>query len=405
MKNLQHRVLPILLLLLPAAAHAALAPVGAPLVIADGAPCSFIAEVDVTSTPKGAFEVVWVDDWDEVVKSQRFARNLVPNPIVNLMPLHGGLLAFDIVGTWAGRYESAMNVLDFGEDPDDPFAAYRVQLDTEGHPLAAPVRSEIRDYFRLSPASGGDSLRIRIEPPYFGPPTCQSVGLLARRVDLDGTPLSAESRITRKASAWAGSYLETDRLPNDSFIAAYATCEKFLGVVARRLSPTGVPLGKPINLTFPAGVGFFADGNLVLAARGPADFAVAAMVRSPTGTISGAYTRGVVNGQAFGPTSITAPAPLGVSGVVDLAASSTGRYLLLFQGVTSTRRVLFAQELDAKGVPQGAPLAITGDDEFSATGTVASLPDGRWIVIARTHQSGPDETCTERLVGTILGGS
>lgn len=402
MRNLRIRSLTLLalLLLVAPAARAALHQEGAPLLISTEARCSFTPAIAVTSTPKGAFDVLWVDGWEEVVKSQRFARNLAPSPVVQLLPLHGGLNAFYLVGAWAGRYEWVMNVEDYGNEPADPWAAYRVQLDAEGDPLAAPSRIEIRNFFKLAPAKNGDSLQIRIEPPYFGPLTCQSTGLLARRVALDGAPLSPESRVTRKASAWAGGGLVVDRLANDNFVVAYSTCEKFFGVVVRRLSPTGVPVGKPINLPLPTLV----SGNLALAARGGSDFAVASTVRNPSTGALGTYTHGVVDGKVFGPTRLTVPAGFAVIGhVVDMAASSNG-YVLLFVAGNSTpqRRTIFAQQLDAQGAPVGAPVAVTGETEFGQDGAVASLPDNRWIVVTRSEH-GIDLDCRERIVGTVLG--
>ena len=398
MRNHQLRPFPflaLLLLLLPLPARAALVPVGAPLAIADESICSFIPDLEVIATPKGAFEVVWVDFGDETVKGRRFARNLQPaGAPQTLLPLHGGLNSFDFVGTWAGRYELVMNVLDFGDDPDDPTAAYRVQLDLEGDPLAPPARIKPSRFLELAPAAAGDSLQFRFEPPIFGPPTCQSWGLLARRIDLDGDPLSVESRVNRRASAPALGPLEVERLPDDTFVAAYSTCQKFVGLVARRLNSAGAPVGKPIDLPLPDRA-----VNFKLAARG-ADLAVAAMVFHSNPALTGIYTRAVVNGQVFGPTRISVPAPLLASDVIDQAASPAGGYLLLFQG---SSHVLFAQELDAQGVPQGAPLAVTGESEFGVGGAIASLPDGRWLVVTRV-QSGPPglPDCRERLIGTIL---
>ena len=404
MRNHQLRPFPflaLLLLLLPLPARAALVPVGAPLAIADESICSFIPDLEVIATPKGAFEVVWVDFGDETVKGRRFARNLQPaGAPQTLLPLHGGLNSFDFVGTWAGRYELVMNVLDFGDDPDDPTAAYRVQLDLAGDPLAPPARIKPSRFLELAPAAAGDSLQFRFEPPIFGPPTCQSWGLLARRIDLDGDPLSVESRVNRHASAPALGPLEVERLPDDTFVAAYGTCQKFVGLVARRLNSAGAPVGNPIDLPLPGRA-----SGLVLAARG-ADLAVATVIFNSTSPgLSGIYTRAVANGQVFGPTRISIPAPLTASFVVDLEASPTGGYLLLFQGSSGNpeRHVLLAQELDAQGVPQGAPLAITGESEFGVGGAIASLPNGRWLVVTRV-QSGPPglPDCRERLIGTIL---
>jgi hypothetical protein len=386
-----------LLLLYPLPARAALTPVGAPLAIADETRCFSMIDLEVIATPKGAFEVAWTaEDFD--VKGRRFARNLQAGPPQTLLFIHGGLNFLDFVGTWAGRYELVMNVFDFGDEPADPTAAYRVQLDLEGDPLAPPARVKPPRFLELTPAAGGDSLQFRFEPPIFGPFPCQSWGLLARRIDRVGNPLSAESRVNRRASALSvGSPLEVTRLPDDTFVAAYGTCHKFTGVVVRRLDAAGAPVGKAINLPMPSPV-----SDLVVAARG-ADFAVAATIFSSNPGVTGGYTRAVVNGQVFGPTRVSAS--LALSGIIDLAASPAGRYLLLFRGAGNNpeRHTLFAQELDAQGVPQGAPLAIAEGHPLGLAGAVASLPNGRWIVVTRA-QSGTGDACRERLVGTILAG-
>jgi hypothetical protein len=394
MRSSRNRFLGLLTLLplsLPTGAWAALHQEGASLPISTETQCSFLSDLSVISTPKGAFDVLWVEDRvDEVVKSQRFARNLAPSPPVDVMPLHGGLDVFDLQGAWAGRYEWVLNVLDFGEDPDDPWATYRVQIDAEGHPLAAPRRIEIRDIFRLFPAAGGDSLRLRFEPPYFGPTTCQSAGFLATRVDRNGAPISPESRVTRKAPSWGGFLWGAQRLSNDGFLVAYSTCEKFFGVVTRRLSPTGVPLGKPITLQLPARA-----GNLLLAARGPADFAVVSGINNGASSLTGTYVHGVVNGQTFGP---------GYSGTFawDLAAGSNG-YLLVFWATrgNAPSPTFFAQQLDLQGRPVGAPVQVSPETAEGRGGAVASLPDNRWIVVTR-WQNGQEEACRENIVGTIL---
>jgi hypothetical protein len=397
------------LLLLPAAAITAhaLTPVGAPLTIVDDAPCSVIIDLDVISTPKGAVEVVWVDDYNFDVKGQRFGRNLVATGApVPLLPLHGGLNVIHPVGTWAGRFELALNVLDFGEDPSDPAAAYRMSLDLDGNPIGPigePGRFETKNFLKIAPAGGGDSLQFRFEPPYYGPASCRSRGILASRIDPGGSPISVESRVTKRASGWAGAYLEVDRQPNDTFVAAYATCDQFVGVVARRLNATGVPVGKPVNLPFPGRVGdFYGSGGLALAARGN-NLAVAAMTYNQPPTSTGGYTRAVVNGKVSELNRIPTPAGFaGIAGVVDMETSSTGSgYLLLFQAAGSDRFMLFAQALNAQGVPQGAPVAVTEDGERGLSGAVASLPDGRWLVVTRS-QSGTSEACTEQLVGTVL---
>lgn len=410
MRNFRVRSLPFLgLLLLPPAAQAELTPIGAPLAIADESPCSFITDLEVTATPKGAFEVAWVDDFEFQVSGRRFDRALNPGgPPVSLLPLHGGLVFFDIYGTWAAnRYELAMNVVDFGTDPNDPTAAYRVSLDLNGAPVAPPARMKPQRFVELAPAAGGDSLQFRYEPPAFGPPRCRGLGLLARRVDESGAPLSPDSRVTRRAPSWSLSHLAVDRLPNDTFVAAYSTCQNYLGLVARRLNPNGAPVGKAVNLPMPGRVGNFGGGDLALAAHSGNDFAVAAMISTSNPANNGGYTRGVVNGKVFGPTRIPTPASVtGVSGVVDLEPSPAGGYLLLFQGAAGDpqRLVLFAQELDAQGVPQGTAVQLTENDELGVHGAVAGLPDGRWIVVTRAQHT-EAEVCTERVVGTVLGGS
>lgn len=398
MRNQRSFTLPALLLLVLPSAAQALTPVGAPLTIVDDGPCSFIPGLEVIATPKGAFDVIWVDDYNFDVKGQRFGRDFVaPAPPVSLLPLHGGLNVIHPLGTWAGRYELALNVLDFGEDPSDPEAAYRISLNLDGEPLGEPARFETKNFLEIAPAAGGDSLQFRWEPPFFGPISCQSRGILASRIDPTGAPLSSESRVTRRASAWwTGGPLEVDRLPNDTFVAAWSTCEKLRGVVARRLNAAGVPVGKPINLSFPNPA-----SDLVVAARGSNDLAVAALIfSSQNPDINGAYTRTVTNGKVSDQHRIPTPAGLfGISDVMDLEASSTGSgYLLVFRASSSERQAVFAQALNAQGAPQGAPLLLA---ENGVSGAIASLPDGRWLVVTRA-QSGTPEVCTENIVGTVL---
>jgi hypothetical protein len=392
-----------LLILLPLPARSAVVPVGVPFAIVDPSACSSDPNLEVIANPQGDFEVIWVDDFDFVVKSRRFVRELLPaDPPQNLMPLHGGLFFLDLSGASEDSYELAMNVEDFGEDPDDPLAAYRVQMHGDGSVVAPPVRLKPPRFIALAPAAHGDSLQLRFEPPVFGPPTCQSRGLLASRIDGGGQPLSAESRASARASAWGGGYLAVDRLADDTFVAAYSTCQKFRGVVARRLDAAGAPVGRPLNLQLPGTVGNFAGTNLVVAAGG-SDLAVAAMVSSPRAGASGAYIEAVVGNKVMAP--IRLKAPLNIASVVDLEASPAGGYLLLFQGVSSTplRSTLFAQQLNERGVPQGTPLAVTGPDELARDGAVASLPNGRWLVIARAQNGDPDD-CREQLKGIVLAG-
>ncbi len=405
MHNHRIRSAALLALLLPMPALAELAPVGSPLEISSPEFCSSATEVEVIATPKGAFEVVWVDDGEAfAVKGRRFARNLQPSPQRNLLFLHGGLNVFDIQGTWADRYELALNVSDTGDFPDDPVGAYRLALDVEGRKVIPPTRRRASNFGQLVPAAKGDSLLFRGEPPLFGSGSCFSQGLLARRITVLNQNLSSDSRVNRGASPpGAGGGLRVERLPNDTFVAVYSTCERFTGLVARRLSSAGAPVGSPVNLPFTGRLDAYA-----LAARSGTSFAVAARVTTNTSTgESATYTRAVVNGQVFGPTLVPGiGGDNGTTSVVDLAASPDGGYLLLFQALTGEPRHagLFAQELDDQGVPRGTPLAITGQEQFSVNGAaVASLPHGRWIVIAREQLS--DELgCSERLFGTVLAG-
>jgi len=407
------RSLILLTLLLPLPARAALTPVGTPRVIFEAPICTDRTSVEVVATPVGAFDVIWSDDGEAKVLGQRFARNLAPTGSpATLMNLHGGQFIYDLVGAWAGRYELAINGLDFGDHPDNPGTGYRVSMGLDGNPLGPPLTVRAGDFFiKLSPLASGDSLLFRYEPPIFNTNGCQNVGLLARRIDGSGAPLSPESRINRRASAPSlgqSGQMMVERLSDDTSLAVYPTCEKFTGLVARLLNASGAPVGNPINLSLPAALGNFGPvTSLALAARGAADFAVAATIadnRNPA--INGTYTRGVVNRQAFGPTRL--PLPTGVPFVTatDLAVSPAGRYLLLFQGGEAGdtgRTLLFVQELDARGVPQGSPLQVADADSRSPgpTGAVASLPGGRWAV-ATQEQNGTADSCTERVVVTIL---
>ena len=391
-------------LLLPLPAQAALTPVGAPFAVADESPCSFSRDVEVIASPEGDFEVVWVDDWESAVRGRLFTPSLTSaGPPVALMPLHPGQVGHDLVGTWAGgSYELVMNANN-NETPAVPWESFRVQLDQDGDPVTPPVRVKTQRFRELAPVADGDSLQFRWEPPIYGSSLCANRGLLARRIDENGAPVSAESRVTRRASQWSGTDLVVAHLPNDTSVAVYRTCQQFTGLVARRLNANGVPLGKPINLPLPGIEIGFAGGNLVLAARGR-DFVVAAMSYDLQLNSGGAFTRGVVNDKVFGPFRLLSPLLIG--GVVDIAASPNGGYLLLFFGVIEEPQhsALFVQELDARGAPQGSPLAITGADYVGVAGGVASLPDGRWIVVTRS-QKGDALTgaCNERLVGTVLG--
>src|SRR6185295_3377961 len=262
--------------------------------IAEEGACASTITLEVVATPKGAFEVVWADDGEGFeVKGRRYARNLQPTGAAQtLLPLHGGLFFTGFLGTWTGRYELAMNGGDFGEDPDDPAVGYRMPLNVEGDPVTPALRIKPLRFVYLAPTAFGHSLLFRFEPPFFGPTSCQSLGLLAQRLGANGAPISAESRVNRRASAWGGFSLAVDHLPDDTFLVVYSTCQNFDGLVARRLNPAGAPVGKAIDLPLPGRV-----GNLAAAARG-ADFAVAAMVSNPSAGTFG-YTRAVVDGQAF----------------------------------------------------------------------------------------------------------
>lgn len=382
-------------------ALAELAPVGAPIEIANPSFCSFTPELQVIATPKGAFEAVWVDDGEAfAVRGRRFARNLQPSPPRNLLFLHGGLSVYDIQGTWADRYEIALNVSDTGDFPDDPAGAYRLALDLEGRPAIPATRRRASNFGQLVPAAHGDSLLFRGELPFFGSGSCISLGLLARRITVLNQNLSSDSRINRGASPpFVGGGLVVERLPNDTFVAAYGTCERFNGLVARRLSSAGAPVGSPVNLPFPGRLGAYS-----LAARSGNSFAVAIRVTTnPSTGESATYTRAVVNGQVFGPTLVPGiDGAVGAPNVVDLAASPDGGYVLLFQAFTPSHSGFYVQELDDQGVPLGTPLAITGQEQFSVNAAaLANLQDGRWIVVAREQQS--DELgCSERLFGTVL---
>jgi hypothetical protein len=409
MRSRRARSLVFSILLLPLPARAALVPVGSPRVVFEAPFCSSTPGVEVIATPAGAFEVVWVYDAEYKVLGQRFARNLAPTGSpVDLMTLHGGLFLSDLAGAWTGRYQLAFNGADYGDHVENPATSYRVTLTLTGQPVAPPLVVRPPGIFSLTPATGGDSLQLRVEPPVFGSQACQSYGLLASRIDEHGAPLSPESRATRRASPVAygsGFHTRVERLPDDTFVLVYPTCQKFTGLVARHLNATGVPVGSPIDLPLPAQLVNFAGlSSLVLAARGGADLAVAAVVDDNLDSgARGIYTQGVVNGEVFGPTRISSD----FVSVAGLAASPAGGYLLLLMGGDSEALGLFAQELDTRGIPQGSPLKLT---EARNTGrglaaAVASLPKGRWAV-ATQEQNGTDplSECSERVVVTVLDG-
>jgi hypothetical protein len=264
-------------------AVAALVPVGPPVEIVDEIVDEFPCfpnhtNLEVVATPKGAFIVLWGDDQMFELRSRRFSRQLLPTaPPQTLLPVRGEQF-FDFAGEWAGlRYELVINLQNYNETPSHRFEACRVQLDLEGESLGPASRVKTPRFVKLAPANGGDSLQFRVEPPaFYRHPTCLSFGLLARRIDISGNPLSIENRVNRKASAWDGGtvQLQTSRLADDSFVTAYTTCDKFTGVVARRMSSAGAPVGKPINLPLPGRV-----ASLRLAASG-SGFAIAATVFS-----------------------------------------------------------------------------------------------------------------------------
>jgi hypothetical protein len=140
----------------------------------------------------------------------------------------------------------------------------------------------------------------------------------------------------------------------------------------------------------------------VVAARGGADLAVAAVVDDNLDSgVRGIYTRGVVNGEVFGPTRISSD----FVSVAGLAAAPAGGYILLLIKGDDETLGLFAQELDARGIPQGGPVKVAGTDNTGRglTAAVASLPNGRWAV-ATQEQYGKDplQDCRERVVVTIL---
>ena len=172
-------------------------------------------------------------------------------------------------------------------------------------------------------------------------------------------------------------------------------------------------MGNPINLPLPAGLGNFAGveprarGARRRRLRGGGEG-----LRYVERGFNGTYTRGVVNGQVFGPTLIpTPPGATGSLGLIDLAASPAGGYLLLFQSSAGnpSRDTLFAQELDAKGVPRGAAVALaaSGRPAIQPSGIAAdaaSLPNGRWIVFTWRRQRDPAPSCSRAPGGTVLAG-
>jgi hypothetical protein len=104
--------------------------------------------------PRGSFDVVWSDDEDAKVLGQRFARNRIPTGSpATLMNLHGGLFIGDLVGAWAGRYELAINGVDFGDNPDNPATGYRVSMDLAGNPLGPPLTVRAGEFSSSSPRS------------------------------------------------------------------------------------------------------------------------------------------------------------------------------------------------------------------------------------------------------------
>lgn len=402
MRNSRARSLFLLVPLFLPVSSAALTPVGPTVPVKVQTPCSSISELTVVSSPAGEFEVVWVDDWEFDVRSRLFPADLtlpVEAPEI-VLPMHGGQVAFDLVGTWTGEYDLALNVVDNGVNPSVPWEAFRAQLEADGDLAASPVRIKTRRFRELAPAADGDSLEFRWEPPIFGR-TCGSRGLLARRLDESGVPISGTSRVTRRASAWSGTGIEVERLPNDTFLTAYRTCDRFDGLVVRRLNANGAPLGNPIHFKLPGvEAGFGVGGSQVLAARGRSFLAVALSYISPPG-ITNVHAMGVAGGnRTFGPTRITAPH---IDRVFDLAASPAGGYLLLYGASVGdpAHLALFAVELDARGVALDAPVRLTGDEFIGVNGAVASLPGNRWVVVTRAQQ-GDFGVCEERLMAQIF---
>ena len=392
----------VLLVLLPLSARAALSPVGAPFPIEAESSCSFLKELTVISNPAGSFEVVWVDDPEGDVRGQLFNPDTSPaGGPVSLLTLHGGQVGFGFVGTWADGYQVAMNVIDTGVSPSNPWEAFRVRIDPFGNLLVPPLRIKTPNFREIAPAGGGESMELRVEPPVTGTPSCSNRGLLVRRLGDDGVPVTSASRVTRRASAWSGADLVVERVVNDTFLVAYRTCEQFSGYVARRLNQNGLPVGKPINFPLPGPAVNFGGGNVAMAARGR-DFLIAAMAYNQTTGAGSARVMGVFREKKFGPTRL----PIALAGgIVDVAASPTpgGGYVLLYFAATGDplHATLFAQELSSTGAPQGAPVQLTGDDFIGVDAAVASLPGGRWIVVTRAQQ-GDLVACDERLIGTIF---
>src|SRR6185295_18912100 len=114
-RSLSFLVLILLFLPLPVQA---LTMAGAPFPIAEEPFCSYVTDLKVTATPKGAIDVVWADDPNFEARALRFARNLKPmGPPQTLLRTHGGLSVIHFSGFWAGRYELVLNVQDYADTP------------------------------------------------------------------------------------------------------------------------------------------------------------------------------------------------------------------------------------------------------------------------------------------------
>jgi hypothetical protein len=385
----------LLLPLLALPARGDLTLVGEEIPIAEDVVCPISTdEVAVVATPKGAFEAMWVSEDEFAVMGRRFDRRLVPpGPATPLLPLYGGLFPVRFAATWAGGYQLAVDVADFNQ-PSDPAAAFRLRLDLAGNLLAPARRMDAPHFVRLVPDRGGESLRLRVELPIYGPTSCQSRGVLARRLGADGSALSAESRATRRASAWNGGEVTAVRTGDGRFALAWSTCERFVGVVMRRLQADGSP-GKAFDFPLPARVGSFAGGSFAVAARDGA-MAFAAAVALPDG--GAPFVGGVSGTRRFGPVRLESPLPF--AGIVDLAAAPGGGYLLLYEVNDGEEPVLLAQELDAAGQAVGGPLAMNQVDLFR-NGAVTHLTDGRWLAVLRLLDFTAGN-CQERVVARIL---
>jgi hypothetical protein len=385
---------------------AALGPTG-PEILVDEAPyCAHEPGLGVAATPKGAFAVVWVDDSDDFAyQSRRYDRGLVGGPIHTLRAYEGGQFGIEVEPVFAGDYQIAVNILDFDADPGDPWAAYRVQLALNGEPLGPATRLETGRFLALFPGPAGESLQVRWEPPIWGPTTCQSWGLRARRVAQSGAALFPEHRVTGRASGATPGRPSMTRTGDGRFAIAWPTCDRFVGVVARRLDAQGAPRGRIFDFALPA-----RSGALEVAAHRER-MAVAGVIAYNVAELpQRAFAAVVVGNSPHGP-HLLPPLPegIGLQRVVDLAVSATGRHVVLLQGSGTEQTLLFAQELDDRGRPLGAPLQLGPSSERGMDGAVASLGGDRWVVVTRQQLPAGDlgDACSERIVARVLrdGGS